>query len=194
MNTATHDKRFAYLYKNGGKCITDHSMIPNEKKSLIQWKIPDPTWQKDINSRWWAKQNIEEYIDTPIDSRMIDLHHKLLSFGGSETCFPIIEEDLTQILERGQLWFGDKIKMMKGEPSQCHANACELYQNNKKTHEIAIATGYALSADGLWRQHSWLVKRNVRSINIIETTAKRVLYFGFVMTECEAEEFCQNCL
>ena len=194
MSLTTHDKRFAYLYKNGGKCITEPSMVPEEKKHLIQWEKPGPMWQKDINSKWWSKENIEEYRDTPIDSRMIDLHHKLLSFGGSETCFPVIEEDLVKILERGQLWLGDKTKMMKGRASQCHSNSCELYENNKNTHEVAIATGYALSADGLWRQHSWLVQRNTRSINIIETTVKRVLYFGFIMTEDEAEEFCYNCL
>ena len=194
MELTAHDKRFAYIYKNGGCCITDASMVPEEKKHLIQWKHPDTVWQKDINGKWWAKENIEEYKDTPIGTPMIELHHKLLSFGGSETCLPVIEEDLEKILSRGQLWLGDKTKMMKGRASRCHSNSCELYEMNRDTHEIAIVTGYALSKDGLWRQHSWLVQRNFRSINIIETTEKRVLYFGFVMTNEEAEEFCYHCL
>lgn len=36
-------------------------------------------------------------------------------------------------------------------------------------------TGYALSPDGLWRQHSWAYGDNLM---IYETTVERVMYFG----------------
>jgi hypothetical protein len=56
----------------------------------------------------------------------------------------------------------------------------------KKEEElVAVATGYALSDDGLWRQHSWGMRRDA----IIETTEARVLYFGFLMQEADANSF-----
>jgi hypothetical protein len=50
--------------------------------------------------------------------------------------------------------------------------------------QIAIATGYALSG-GLWRQHSW----GLEGDRVIEPTAPREKYFGFVLTEDEAAWF-----
>ncbi|MDR0287131.1 MAG: hypothetical protein LBI03_05415 [Clostridiales bacterium] len=49
-----------------------------------------------------------------------------------------------------------------------------------------------MSKDGLWRQHSWLIHRGYRSIEVIETTETRVAYFGFVMMYDEALEFCKS--
>ena len=51
------------------------------------------------------------------------------------------------------------------------------------------ATGYALSADGMWRQHSWLIHRKPRSNRVVETTEPRILYFGFAMTLEHCEKF-----
>ena len=47
-------------------------------------------------------------------------------------------------------------------------------------------TGYALSDDGLWRQHSWLIAKPGRRWTVIETTCRRLLYYGVVLTEEEA--------
>jgi hypothetical protein len=38
-----------------------------------------------------------------------------------------------------------------------------------------LATGYALSGDGLWRQHSLL---SLEDSSILETTEIRLMYFG----------------
>lgn len=108
-----------------------------------------------------------------------------------------IEEDIDNILTYGQLWQGgNKIKMMKGEPSQCHYNSCALYKanllNTKLDGDLTIATGYALSKDGMWRQHSWLVLRKCRSYKIVETTEKREAYFGFAMNAEKCLEFMRD--
>ena len=54
-------------------------------------------------------------------------------------------------------------------------------------------TGYALSDDGMWRQHSWCIcdagEEYIEDSIIIETTEKRLAYFGFIMDEEESEEF-----
>lgn len=50
---------------------------------------------------------------------------------------------------------------------------------------VGIATGYALSGDGLWRQHSWGVLRD----GIFETTETRLKYFGIVLQGERADYF-----
>lgn len=105
---------------------------------------------------------------------------RLLAINGSSVKLPDIEEDLNNILKYGQLW-DSQAKLMKGRPSQCHANSCELWYNNQE--DTVIATGYALSPDGIWRQHSWLIWIKPRTNMIIETTVPRLAYFGFAMTK-----------
>jgi hypothetical protein len=50
---------------------------------------------------------------------------------------------------------------------------------------VVIATGYALSDDGLWRQHSWDVLRD----GILETTKARQKYFGILRQGKAADHF-----
>ena len=107
----------------------------------------------------------------------------MLSFGGEETCFAFYELDLANIEARGQLWYGDNVKLMQGSPSNCHGNSAYLWEKKPKTRKIA--TGYALSDDGMWRQHSWVVELINGETIIVETTEPRVLYFGFVLSEEE---------
>jgi hypothetical protein len=114
------------------------------------------------------------------------LQSTLLRFGGIDVV-DADNEDLAKILERAQLWYGDRIKMMKGRPSQCHANAAACWEANQG--RAVLCTGFALSDDGLWRQHSWLIHVKPRRNRLVETTEKMVVYFGFCMTPDEAEEF-----
>ena len=73
---------------------------------------------------------------------------------------------------------------------QCHRNSCLCWDNNKEISRIC--TGYALGEDGIWIQHSWVLNFKSNSNQIIETTIKRMAYFGFVMDEKDAEEFYYN--
>jgi len=60
-----------------------------------------------------------------------------------------------------------------GEDSACHRNAAALWARGEAT---AIGTGYALSPDELWRQHSWAVDADG---TVLETTsAERLAYVG----------------
>jgi hypothetical protein len=48
---------------------------------------------------------------------------------------------------------------------------------------VRLASGHALSTDGLWRQHSWgVVAEDGR---IVETTERRVCYYGIVLSNAE---------
>jgi len=94
------------------------------------------------------------------------------------------ERDQEAILSRGELWDAGKVEveLIKGNKSQCHENSAILWRNNE---EYKIATGWGLSDDGLWRQHTWIVVDG----KVIETTVPRLKYFGFELTRPEAEAF-----
>lgn len=110
----------------------------------------------------------------------------LLDIGGHACIIPNIEPDLQKILARGRRFPG-RSRMMKGEPSRCHSNSAYCWDENREL--CKICTGYALSRDGIWRQHSWVLHE---SRTVVETTVKRVQYFGYVMTEEECEMFLED--
>lgn len=127
-----------------------------------------------------------------VDGNLAKLVDLLLSFGGTSVCLPKdgVEEDLDNILLFGQLWFGKNIRKMEGEQCRCHRNSSLLWDANRSN--TRICTGYALSEDGIWRQHSWVIHLKSASNQIVETTVKRVAYFGFCMNQAQCEEFLYN--
>jgi hypothetical protein len=114
------------------------------------------------------------------------LSSKILEHGGVAVVPPLgCEFQLRDILRRGVLQSAPA-RLTRGEISQCHRNTAVLFKMGKT---IAIVTGYALSDDGLWRQHTWgLDKRGT----VIETTERRAAYFGFALNEDESEAFVDN--
>ena len=74
---------------------------------------------------------------------------------------------------------------MRGRPINCRSNSALLWAENKD-HSV-IVTGWAMSDDGVWRQHSWV--RHLGTGKIYETTEKRLLYYGFDLMPDEAELF-----
>lgn len=74
--------------------------------------------------------------------------------------------------------------------NECHQNSAELWADSMaRTDEgvgstLRIETGFALSDDGLWREHTW-----VRDMSgggegtLIETTQARVAYWGIALTQ-----------
>ena len=120
------------------------------------------------------------------------LGEHLLSFGGTRACMSPNEERVDAILSRGQIWLGEDAEFFKGMPSSCHDNCMAFYMHHYASaiSGIYLATGYALSDDGLWRQHSWnLHVKEDGSTRIIESTVERLCYFGFVLTHEEILEF-----
>jgi hypothetical protein len=175
--------------------ITEAVQMPNS----LTWNKINENWMQNLkeSNPWWLKGHIGNPLEAWEEKKrdhiasILQLRDKLLSFGGEEACMPGIEDDIDKITSRGQFWYGNRIKMMKGQPSQCHRNACDLWDANRDNPKVRvhIATGYALTEDGMWRQHSWLVLIKPRANKIVETTQRRIAYFGFVMTHAEAEVF-----
>lgn len=117
------------------------------------------------------------------------LRRRLLKFGGSDVTLMLPDPELPLLLKRGNGFPGFKTRLKKGDENSCHQNAGRLWLKDKKN--LRICTGYALSADGLWRQHSWLVKPKEKQI--IETTERRVAYYGVALDPGdESGFFCWN--
>lgn len=128
--------------------------------------------------------------------RMKELRERLLGIGGEETVFHYFEEDLKSILDRGHEIDGIYARKTWQREGQCHRNTAELYdlweqgEFEKRCKQMGIMTGYALSEDGLWRQHSWLINGFNR---VLETTSPRLKYYGYAMNKEEIERFiCDN--
>lgn len=150
--------------------------MPKVRK--IKTNLPDRKWRQLLNARGFTRR----YAFA--NAKLEPLKKKLLSIGGWAVCLPMIEPDYQRILDRGQRFLG-RSQLFLGQPSQCHSNCADLWDQNKD--KLKICTGYALSKDGVWRQHSWCY--HIQNKIVIETTVKRVQYFGFILDEREHEVF-----
>ena len=144
-------------------------------------------------------ENAAAYTPVPVMSPAVATRQKLrdtlLGVAGTSVCFARgLPEDIEKILDRGVL-FGKTHKRMPGRPNQCHWNSALCWESNKD--KARIATGYALSSDGMWREHTWVaVERrpgaspsNGKAWWNVETTTNRLRYFGYVLTPEECEQF-----
>ena len=177
------------------KTFFDKCMIYSEGKNLhakntVAWQPMNEEWKERCkNNSFWFQDTVEDArkLFPGMNERLFELKWRLLDFAGEAVCLPGYEEDLENILEYGQFWLGYNAERVKGEPCKCHQNSARIWIQNK--NETVICTGYALSVDGMWRQHSWLIHRKARSNKIVETTRPRVLYYGFAMTPEMCEMF-----
>jgi len=150
--------------------------MPKTRK--LKTNLPDRRWRQLLNEKGFTRRY-------PFaNAKLEPLKKKLLSIGGWAVCLPFVEEDYLRILERGQRFPG-RSQIFLGQPSQCHSNCADLWDQNK--NKLKICTGFALSKDGVWRQHSWCY--HIENKIVIETTVKRIQYFGFFLTEKESENF-----
>lgn len=187
-NIETLNQRTAYLPK---KPI----QIPSDMPKPIHTQKMSKDWIERTSHLFWSTSyegNTE--LLKPIFQEMLGLRDFILTFGGDQVCMPFIEDDIQKITERGQLWYGDRSKMIIGRNNGCHENSAILWEENRLIGQENrhLATGYALSDDGMWRQHSWIVDTSRDETFIIETTTERVAYFGFVLTDDEAKTFSEQ--
>jgi hypothetical protein len=110
------------------------------------------------------------------------LSQMLLAIGGAASGVGEYECQLDELLRRGQERVG-RVRMRKMRPNHCHCNASELWRQDA---ENRLVTGYALTApDGGWGQHSWCERDGL----IVETTVRRVRYWGMEMAGEEGTRF-----
>lgn len=154
---------------------------------------PDAGWRARFE-RMHADRGLPASLDAVADTGFRSLVHEaksrldgLLAHGGWAVCHPALDDDLDRVVARGVLLEGAGARLARGEPSRCHGNAARLWRAEPGSR--AIMTGYALSPDGLWREHSWIAAAGRGGApHLVETTQARVAYFGFLRTPEEAVE------
>jgi hypothetical protein len=110
----------------------------------------------------------------------------LLETGGVELVAPpTFDADVPKLIDAGYVMPGVVVSELM-EDSGCHENVARLW-TGKQYGLVGICTGYALTEDGLWRQHSW----GVRQGEIIETTKERLKYFGILLQGKDADFFAE---
>lgn len=156
----------------------------------IKTLVPDRKWRKLLNERGFTRSHkFENAVLEPFKKMLLDI-------GGWAVVLPFKDPDVQHLLRRGRRFPGRSISI-PGQPSQCHFNSCCLWEMSKNREltphkDVKICTGYALSRDGVWRQHTWCVFEVGNRLQVIETTVKRVQYFGYVLSDEEAELFVFN--
>ena len=136
-----------------------------------------PEQQRFLSERMREMCGIQPALQT--------LRERLLAVAGHELVPPVERDpDLDDVLARAETTDGRRARRLPGLPSECHSNVAQLYLRSPRS--FRVVTGYALSPDGLWRQHSWAL--DVEDTPV-ETTDARVLYFGFVLRGREARRF-----
>jgi hypothetical protein len=110
---------------------------------------------------------------------------KLLAYGGTKVVIPYLEPDILELFKRGTIVQMNKLRIIKGYRNSCHSNSAKYSLKHPGT---TMYTGYALSDDDMWRQHSWVVDTK----GIIETTEKRIAYFGIPYTIEQAQQLAQQ--
>jgi hypothetical protein len=108
----------------------------------------------------------------------------LLRLGGDFLVAPpAVDSDVSALLEEGFV-MGGPVTLKRMKSSMCHQNVAAIWKGHK-FGVIGVASGYALSDDGLWRQHSWALLRN----GVLETTEERLKYFGILLQNSRADHF-----
>jgi hypothetical protein len=98
-----------------------------------------------------------------------------------------IEDPYLQMIADAGAPFPDSgIRITRGRPNECHRNAALFWLKGKCG---AIAIGYYLGPDGVWRQHSWGVFGNG---TILDTHSGGRKYFGLRLTSIEATKFAES--
>jgi hypothetical protein len=157
-------------------------MIVLTQISATAWNAPrDPVQAQVLAARGFTLGN-----DRPELAALAPLKARLLGYGGWAVILPLVEQDLANLLERGILLDGAGAVIRRGEPSRCHYNVARFWGTNRRS-TYDIFTGYAFSKDGLWRPHSWMI--NNTTTRLVETTERRVAYYGYRLNGTEAQQF-----
>ena len=146
----------------------------------------------------FLRERVEQV--SPLSLHLRSLRERLLSIGGQEVVLPRYadfqpwkrtRDDYysAAILARGLAWSGVEASQEIGTSNACHLNVAKGHLAGRG----AIATGYALADDGLWREHSWLFgSRAAETPLLIETTSLWLFYYGCVLTPDEGRRFVRD--
>jgi hypothetical protein len=105
--------------------------------------------------------------------------------GGRDVDF--MEDPYLQAIANIGVPFTDtRVRIKRGRPNECHRNAALFWLKGQCD---AIAIGYYLGPDDIWRQHSWGV---MGDCTILDTHAAGRMYFGIRLDSMAAVKFAED--
>ena len=118
-----------------------------------------------------------------------NLKSLLLSFGGDFIVAPPSQDRHVPTLLKSGFLMSGSVLMKPMRDNMCHQNIAAVWRKGRRGL-VGVATGYALSNDGLWRQHTWGFMRD----GVLESTEERRKYFGILLQDSAADYFasCNN--
>lgn len=133
----------------------------------------------------YAQRLAAQDVSHPGYGAAFDAFARLLLSHGGDLVVPPADPDILigPISEMGAIRSVEGLVVRPMQASDCHVNAAELWRAGEVP---SIGTGYAMSNDLLWREHSWGV---TSAGAIVETTLQRSIYFGFVFEGQDAAWF-----
>lgn len=179
-----------FAYSRNHPIYTPADIISNPRIGLskLTWRYKRQTHRKWYEAHSLAHiKRICNTIKTQNSCDQLNLRDFLLLFGGTEVCITTDEKDASNILSRGQLWFGDRLITKRGGYRNSHRNAAHLWSFNENS--TRIATGFVLTTQGIWKRHSWVIFAKRPYNKIVDNTDNYSLYFGYVLTEAECSNF-----
>lgn len=169
----------AQRHRSSRRASPSHSplaLMPNTRSGALAFPAgvlaPQPEQQAVFHAQ---REQFERLLD------------RLLDIGGHRLVIPLVPDlDLPALLgPHARSFSGRRARLVPGRPRECHANTAELW----RAGIAQITTGYALAADGLWRQHSWGLE--ALSARVVETTVLCERYFGVALAGQGAADFAQ---
>src|SRR3569833_866979 len=164
------------------------------RNSSVDENTPPPvTIVEEPDGLSWSKTllaRIATRVDATVDRSKLSatgkLVHKLLDLGGERVC---ILDDEPEGYRHWMCLEGlpcnpKAVVYEPGEDNNCHRNCALIWQQDSAAY--SIEPGYTLSADGLWRQHTWLIDKQG---TLTETTTERTAYFGVRLYGQAARDF-----
>jgi hypothetical protein len=133
----------------------------------------DPNERKERQQHFDSRLQSQDETHPGWKDAWLTFCHTLLEHGGAIGVPPPTPDPLLGMLqERGTVHHISRVIHIVGEQSACHRNVAALWRSGQA---ISTGTGYALSEDEIWREHSWAWDHEGR---LIETTEIRCCYFG----------------
>src|SRR5262249_51217333 len=144
-----------------------------------------PAIRRFETKQWTAAQIEDErrlHLHLLRGPKRLELERNLLRFGGCVVSLAACEPHLDILIsQRAMVWDGAVSKRIRGgERRYCHCNVACYFERQVRPR-WRIATGYALTDDGFWLQHSWLCSDKA----IGETTGRWVAYAGVILDPVE---------
>lgn len=162
------------------RCIFPKMIIDAVDEGRAEWLRSRPWYSEDhVNLQETLSKLAPgtEVVAIPLDPLLAEFF-RLWQDESKRCCF--VPSFVSSVLpEEEAVTYANMFTPAEYKPmaqSQCHDNCIAL----AVVYEYEWYTGFALSKDGLWRNHSWCINANHPSgiPTIVETTDERILYVG----------------